>query len=72
LTFTQEDFNAMMIRSAITAGVNLPPEALKALQYSSGDSLLGALEKVGLKLETRKAPLEVLVIDHVLRVPTEN
>jgi uncharacterized protein (TIGR03435 family) len=52
--------------------VNLPPEALKALQYSSGDSLLGALEKVGLKLETRKAPLEVLVIDHVLRVPTEN
>jgi uncharacterized protein (TIGR03435 family) len=72
LTFTQEDFNAMMIRSAITAGVNLPPEALKALQYSSGDSLLVALEKVGLKLETRKAPLDVLVIDHVLRVPTEN
>jgi uncharacterized protein (TIGR03435 family) len=72
LTFTQEDFNAMMIRSAITAGVNLPPEALKALQYSSGDSLLGALERVGLKLETRKAPLEVLAIDHVLRVPTEN
>jgi uncharacterized protein (TIGR03435 family) len=62
----------MMIRSAMTAGVILPPEALKALQYSSGDSLLGALEKVGLKLETRKAPLELLVIDHVLRVATEN
>jgi uncharacterized protein (TIGR03435 family) len=72
LTFTDEDYRAMLIRSAITAGVTLPPEALKALQYSSGDSLLGALEKVGLKLETRKAPLELLVIDHVLRVPTEN
>lgn len=72
LAFTPEDYTAMLIRSAIAAGVTLPPEAMRALEHSSGDSLLAALEKVGLKLETRKAPLDLMVIDHILKVPTEN
>jgi uncharacterized protein (TIGR03435 family) len=72
LEFTEEDYRAMLIRSAISAGVVLPPEALKALEGASGDSLLAALEKVGLKLERRKAPLDVIVVDHIARVPTEN
>jgi uncharacterized protein (TIGR03435 family) len=72
LEFTQEDYMAMLIRSAIAAGVTLPPEALRMLSGSSGDSLLNALEKLGLKLENRKAPLEVLVIDHIEKAPTEN
>jgi uncharacterized protein (TIGR03435 family) len=72
LNFTTEDYNALMIRSAIAAGVVLPPEAMKALEYASGDSLLAALEKVGLKLEARKAPLDVIVIDHMAKAPTEN
>jgi uncharacterized protein (TIGR03435 family) len=29
-------------------------------------------EKLGLKLETRKAQLEILVVDRVEKVPTEN
>jgi uncharacterized protein (TIGR03435 family) len=72
LEFTQEDYMAMLIRSAIAAGVTMPPEALRMLSGSSGDSLLNALEKLGLKLETRKAPLEVLVVDHIEKAPTEN
>jgi uncharacterized protein (TIGR03435 family) len=72
LEFTQEDYMAMLIRSAIAAGVTMPPEALRLLSGSSGDSLLNALQRLGLKLETRKAPLEVLVIDHIEKVPTEN
>jgi uncharacterized protein (TIGR03435 family) len=72
LTFSQEDFRAMMIRSAIAAGVALPPEALKLLDGSNGDSLFNALETVGLKLEQRKAPIEVMVIDHIEKTPTDN
>jgi uncharacterized protein (TIGR03435 family) len=72
LEFTPEDYMAMLIRSALSAGVTLPPEALRLLSGSSGDSLLNALARLGLKLETRKAPLEVLVIDRIEKAPTEN
>jgi uncharacterized protein (TIGR03435 family) len=72
LEFTPEDFRAMRIRSALAAGITLPPQALKLLEESSGDSLFAAVEKLGLKLEPRKAPLDVLVIDHIEKTPTEN
>ncbi len=72
LTFTPEDYLAMLIRSAIAAGITMPPEALRMLSGSSGDSLVNALERLGLKLENRKAPLEMLVIDHIDKSPTEN
>ena len=72
LDFTEEDYHAMLIRSALAAGVILPPEAIAAMERASGDSLFGALEKVGLKFERRKAPLDVIVIDHISKTPTEN
>jgi uncharacterized protein (TIGR03435 family) len=72
LELSPEDFRAMTIRSAIAAGVVLPPQALQLLDGVSGDSLFTALQTLGLKMEPRKAPLEVLVIDHISRVPTEN
>jgi uncharacterized protein (TIGR03435 family) len=72
LNFTPEDYTAMLIHSAISAGVTLPPQALKALELSSGDSLASALQLVGLKLDSRKAPLPVLVVDKIEKNPTEN
>jgi uncharacterized protein (TIGR03435 family) len=72
LTFTEEDYHAMMIRAAISSGMALPPEAIQAMERASGDSLFSALQAVGLKLESRKAPLDILVIDHAEKSPTEN
>jgi uncharacterized protein (TIGR03435 family) len=72
LEFSPEDFGAMMIRAAVAAGVTLPPEALKLMDASNGDSLFNALETLGLKLERRKAPIEVMVIDHIEKSPSEN
>ena len=72
LSFSPEDYRAMMIRAALAAGVALPPQALQLLEHSSGDSLLSAVQTLGLKLEPRKAPAELLIVDHVERSPSEN
>ncbi len=72
LALTPEDYRAMLIRSAVAAGITLPNEALRLLDNATDDSLHSALAAVGLKLEPRKAPLEVLVVDHAEKTPTEN
>ena len=56
----------------MNAGVPLPPQALRLLDNSSPDTLSGPLSKFGLTFEARRAPLEVMVIDSVLKTPTEN
>lgn len=72
LELTPEDFQALMVRSAVAAGVTLPPQAMRVLDTASGDSLHDALAKIGLKLEAKKVPLDVIVVDSVNRTPTEN
>jgi uncharacterized protein (TIGR03435 family) len=70
---TAEDYQAMLIRSAVVAGVILPPAVLKVIEGSpTPASLFDSMEKLGLRLIARKAPLDVLVIDKVLKTPTEN
>jgi len=38
----------------------------------AGGSIFQAIEKLGLKLEARKAPVETLIIDNIEKTPTEN
>jgi uncharacterized protein (TIGR03435 family) len=67
-----EDYRAMLIRSAIAAGVTLPPEALHLLDGASDSSLHTGLQSLGLKLEARKAPIDTVVVDHMAKTPSEN
>jgi uncharacterized protein (TIGR03435 family) len=72
LEFTLEEYRVLLIRTALTAGVNLPSEALKLLEGASDESLFKGLQALGLKLESRKAPLEVIVVDSASKTPIAN
>jgi uncharacterized protein (TIGR03435 family) len=37
-----------------------------------GASIYDAVQRYGLKLEARKAPMDVLIVDHIEKTPTEN
>jgi uncharacterized protein (TIGR03435 family) len=43
-----------------------------AAEPNGAISLFDGVEKLGLKLETRKHPYPVLVIDHIEQKPTDN
>jgi uncharacterized protein (TIGR03435 family) len=68
---TPEEYQTLLIRAAVNSGVVLPPQALRLLD-NGGDPLGSALEQLGLKLDSRKAPVELLVVDQVLKTPAEN
>jgi uncharacterized protein (TIGR03435 family) len=72
MLFSPDDFRAMMIRATIASGITLPESVLKVLDNSSGDTLFNAVEELGLRLESRKAPIEMLVIDEAQKTPTDN
>ena len=69
---TEEDYRNLLIRAGVNRGLALPPEALRLLDIGSPVSLFRAAEKLGLKLDARKVPLDLLVIDEVRKTPTEN
>jgi uncharacterized protein (TIGR03435 family) len=62
----------MLIRAATNSGVVLPAQALRFMESNSANSLFDAVQQVGLKLDARKAPLDVVVVDQVSKTPTEN
>ena len=64
--------SAIRVRSAVNAGVPLPPQAMRLLDNFSPDALGAPLSKLGVTFEAKKAPLEVVVIDSLLKAPTEN
>ena len=72
LEVTQEDYQAMLIRVAARAGMVLPPQVLRLAEDNTPASLLDAFQQSGLKLDARKAPLDVLLIDQGRKTPTDN
>jgi len=61
---TVRQMRAVRNASAATAGVASDPDG--------GVSVFASVQKLGLVLEHRKAPVEHLVVDHAEKVPTEN
>jgi uncharacterized protein (TIGR03435 family) len=71
-TLAADDFLAMMRRSVAAAGFAVPAEDFLRLDATSTVAVRDALEQVGLRLQPQRAPLDVLVIDSLDRVPTAN
>jgi uncharacterized protein (TIGR03435 family) len=57
-------------RSAGVAMPGLPPGG--GASDPSGSSIFNAVQQLGLRLDPRKAPLEVIVIDRAAKTPSEN
>ena len=72
LEIPPEDYTAMMVRAAVSQGIQLPPQALQILNISSVNPLKSPMEKAGFRLDARNAPLDFLVIDSISKTPTEN
>ena len=66
LEYSVEEMRSMMR----TSGTD--PNLLAGVPDNMGTSALTSLQSLGLKLESRKAPMEVYVIDRVEKTPTEN
>jgi uncharacterized protein (TIGR03435 family) len=60
-----------MMALARAAGMNIPIQAPAGIAPGSS-AVFTAIQQYGLTLEPRKAPIEMLVIDHVEKTPTEN
>ncbi len=69
------DVSGEEVRAAAQAhGVVFPPrkETSEGASDPAGVSLSSSLGRLGLKLDSRKAPADVIVVDDVKKLPTEN
>ena len=72
-----------LLNVAKTAGLAIPGAApsaradvgsqpANAASEPSGSSIFNSVQQLGIKLESRKAPVETIIIDHLEKAPTEN
>jgi uncharacterized protein (TIGR03435 family) len=82
LALSMEEMAVVARKSAAAAGITLPmPPARAAADAAAvpsaaasapSSSAFNAVQQLGLKLDSRKAPIEMIVIDHLEKSPTEN
>ncbi|HXD76044.1 MAG TPA: TIGR03435 family protein [Vicinamibacterales bacterium] len=69
--FSPEETQTLMIRAAVAAGVQLPPQALRLLD-GGGNPIESGAEQLGLKIDGRRMPVDIIVIDQIQKTPTDN
>lgn len=72
LELTQQDYQFSMIRAAINNGYAVAAQGLKLLDSAPSNVLGQYLARIGLELEERRAPFDIVVVDSVSKMPTEN
>jgi uncharacterized protein (TIGR03435 family) len=77
LDLPMEDVMLLARRQAAALGMELPtpPPSANPADIAStpgGSAVFTAMEKLGLKLDARKAPVETIVVDHLEKNPTSN
>jgi uncharacterized protein (TIGR03435 family) len=71
LQVTPEDYQAMLIRAGMHAGIVFPPQVVRLAEGNSA-SLMDAVQEAGLKMDSRRLPVDLLVVDSALKSPTDN
>jgi len=69
---SSEGYRQMLMRAAYNSGMSIPAQMLLQMDAVGVDYLLEAVEQMGLRLESRRMPVDVMVIDAIRRTPTEN
>jgi len=82
LDVSMEDMRTFMSKQSFPGGGGPPPgdfgggggggSAASGDSEPAGASILASLQQLGLKLETQKAEIEVVVVDHLEKTPLEN
>jgi uncharacterized protein (TIGR03435 family) len=78
IELTQEDLmnvaraQGMQIPGAGPSGAASNSRPADTIADPSGSTIFSSVQQMGLKLESRKAPIDTIFIDHVEKTPTEN
>ena len=72
LEMTPEDFNLVYLRGLANNGYARGPQIQRMLDSAPANILGRYIEKTGLMLEERRAPLDVVVVDSASKAPSDN
>jgi uncharacterized protein (TIGR03435 family) len=80
LDLSMEDLRGMARKAGVVIPAGAGPgggdaaarPAADAASEPSGTSIFATVQQLGLKLDARKAPIDIIVIDHLEKTPTEN
>jgi uncharacterized protein (TIGR03435 family) len=80
LDLSIEDMKNVARASGVMAGMGMPQPGTGKEAARPGDaastpaaaSIFAAVQQLGLKLDARKLPVGIVVIDHLEKTPTEN